>query len=46
MHNVKNDLLCTADKHILWLSTTYYGSIHDEKILDRQPLSLASGTTL
>lgn len=43
---MKNDLLCTADKRILWLSKTYDGSIHDKKILDLEPLSLPSGTTL
>ncbi|NDW11266.1 transposase, partial [Dysgonomonas sp. 520] len=45
-HNVKNDLLCTANKRILWLSQTYDGSIHDKKIVDEQPLSLPFGTTL
>jgi hypothetical protein len=45
-HNVKNDLLCTADKRILWLSKTYDGSIHDKKIIDIEPLRLPSGATL
>lgn len=43
---MKNDLLCTADKRVLWLSKTYEGSIHDKKIVDEQPLNLPSGTTL
>lgn len=43
---MKNDLLCTPDKRILWLSKTYDGSIHDKKIIDEQPLNLSSGTTL
>lgn len=45
-HNVKNDLLCSADKRILWLSKTYDGSTHDKKILDEQPLSFSLRTTL
>lgn len=43
---MKNDLLCTTNKRILWLSQTYDGSIHDKKIVDEQPLSLPLGTTL
>lgn len=43
---MKNDLLCTANKRILWLSKTYDGSIHDKKILDEQPLSLPMGITI
>ncbi|WP_165027362.1 transposase family protein [Dysgonomonas sp. ZJ279] len=43
---MKNDLLCTPDKRILWLSKTYDGSIHDKKIMDEQPLNLPSGITL
>lgn len=45
-HNIKNNLLCTPEKRILWLSKTYDGSVHDKKIMDEQPLSLPSGTTL
>lgn len=30
----------------MWLSKTYDGSVHDKKIMDEQPLSLPSGTTL
>lgn len=40
MYNLKNDLLCTANKRILWLSQAYDGSIHDKKIDDEQLLSL------
>ncbi len=43
---MKNNLLCTADKRILWLSKTYEGSIHDKKIMDEQPLSLPPRITL
>ena len=43
---MKNDLLCTPDKRILWLSKTYDGSVHDKKIIDQQPLNLPSGSTL
>ena len=45
-HNVKNDLLCTPEKRILWLSNTYDGHVHDKRIVDEQPLSLPSGITL
>lgn len=45
-HNVKNNLLCTPDKRILWLSDTYDGHVHDKRIVDEQPLSLPSGITL
>ena len=31
------------EKRILWLSQTYYGSVHDKKICDEQPLKLPSG---
>lgn len=43
---MKNNLLCTPDKRILWLSLTYHGSVHDIKIADEQPSKLPSGTTL
>jgi hypothetical protein len=43
---VKNNLLCTLDKRILWLSNTYDGHVHDKKIVDEQPLSLPSGIRL
>lgn len=45
-HSVKNDLLCTASKRILWLSKTYDGSVHDKKIVDEQPLCLPTGVRL
>ncbi|MFV0391299.1 MAG: transposase family protein, partial [Paludibacteraceae bacterium] len=31
------------DNRIVWLSETYYGSVHDKKICDIQPLSLPLG---
>ena len=43
---MKNDLLCTPDKRILWLSKTYEGHVHDQKIVDEQPLSFPTGITL
>ena len=43
---MKNDLLCTSGKRILWLSNTYDGHVHDKKIVDEQPLSLRAGITL
>ena len=45
-HSVKNDLLCTPNKRILWLSKTYDGHVHDKKIVDEQPLSFPTGITL
>lgn len=45
-HSVKNNLLCTPNLRILWLSKTYEGSVHDKKIMDEQPLKLKAGTTL
>jgi hypothetical protein len=45
-HNVKNDLLCTSEKRILWLSQTFDGRVHDKKIIDEQPLSLPTGITI
>ncbi|MDR2064371.1 MAG: transposase family protein [Prevotellaceae bacterium] len=45
-HNVKNSLLCKAQKRILWLSRTFDGSVHDKKITGEHPLRLPSGITL
>jgi hypothetical protein len=45
-HSVKNDLLCTPDRRILWLSKTCEGHVHDKKIMDEQPLALPKGITL
>jgi hypothetical protein len=39
-HNVKNNLLCNAQKQILWLSRTFDGSVYDKEITDEQPLRL------
>jgi hypothetical protein len=43
---VKNNLLCNAQKRILWLSGTFDGSVHDKKIADEQPLHFPAGITL
>jgi hypothetical protein len=40
---LKNNLICSLDKRILWLSRTYYGSVHNKIICDEQPLKLPSG---
>ena len=45
-HSVKNNLLCTAQKRILWLSRTYDGHVHDKTICGKQPLYLPTGITL
>jgi len=43
---VKNNLLCTPEKRILWLSSTFDGHFHDKKIADEEPLKLPAGITL
>jgi hypothetical protein len=43
---VKNNLLCTPEKRILWLSNTFDGHFHDKKIADEEPLKLPAGITL
>ena len=43
---MKNDLLCSEKKRILWLSNTYDGSVHDKKIVDEEPLRFPAGITL
>ena len=40
---MKNDLLCTPEGRILWLSKTCEGHVHDKKIMDEQPLALPQG---
>lgn len=45
-HSVKNDLLCTPNRRILWLSKTCEGHAHDKKIMDWQPLMLPNGIIL
>jgi hypothetical protein len=45
-HNLKNNLLCTHNKRIVWLSKTFDGHIHDKRIADEQPLQLPAGITL
>jgi len=39
-HSVKNLLLTLPDRRIMFLSQTFYGSVHDKKICDKQPLHL------
>jgi hypothetical protein len=43
---VKNNLLSSPEKRILWLSHTCDGSTHDKKICDDQPLHFPDGITL
>jgi hypothetical protein len=45
-HNVKNNLLCNAQKRILWLSNTFDGSVQDKKIADEQQVRFPAGITL
>jgi hypothetical protein len=39
-------VLSLPDRRIKWLSQTVYGSVHDKKICDQQPLSFPKGITL
>lgn len=43
---MKNNVLTTPERRILWLSETCEGSIHDKKICDNQPLHFPCGITL
>ncbi|MFR6074477.1 transposase family protein [Phocaeicola coprocola] len=36
-HSIKNNLLCTNNLRIVWLSSTYEGHVHDKKICDEEP---------
>ena len=45
-HNLKNDLLSTPERRVLWLSKTYEGSLNDKKICNNQPIHFPSGITL
>jgi len=43
---VKNNLISSPEKRILWLSSTYDGSVHDKKIADEQEVRYPIGITL
>ncbi|MDD4490132.1 MAG: transposase family protein [Paludibacter sp.] len=43
---MKNNVLTTPERRILWLSRTCEGSVHDKKICDNQPIRFPSGITL
>ncbi len=45
-HSIKNNLLCTNQLRIVWLSSTYEGHVHDKKICDEEPLLLPKGIRL
>ncbi len=45
-HSIKNNLLCTNNLRIVWLSSTYEGHVHDKKICDEEPLLLPRGIRL
>ena len=45
-HSVKNNLLSTPERRVLWLSKTCAGSLHDKKICDNQSIHFPSGITL
>ena len=46
IHSIKNNLLCTNNLRIVWLSSTYKGHVHDKKICDEEPLLLPKGIRL
>lgn len=39
-HSIKNNLLCTNNLRIVWLSSTYEGHVYDKKICEEKPLLL------
>jgi hypothetical protein len=43
---VKNNLICSPERRILWLSNTYDGSVHDKKIADEQEIRFPKGVIL
>lgn len=45
-HNLKNNVLSTPERRILWLSRTSEGSMHDKKICDNQPIHFPPGIKL
>ena len=45
-HRLKNLTLCTADRHILYLSSTESGSMHDKALADLDPLQLPALSVL
>ena len=45
-HSIKNNLLCTNNLRIVWLSSKYEGHVHDKKICDEEPLLLPKGIRL
>lgn len=45
-HSIKNNLLCTNNLRIVWLSSTYESHVHDKKIYDEEPLLLPKGIRL
>ncbi len=45
-HTVKNNVLTTPERSVLWLSRTCKGSKHDIEIFDNQPIQFPSSITL
>lgn len=43
---IKNNVISSLDKRILWISGTYNGKVHDKKICDLQPLRLPLGISI
>jgi hypothetical protein len=43
---VKNNLICSPQKRILWLSRTYDGATHDKKIADEEAVCFPKRITL
>ena len=46
IHSIKNNLLCTNNLRIVWLSPTYEGHVHNKKICDEEPLLLPKNLRL
>jgi hypothetical protein len=45
-HSLKNNVLSLPDLHIVWISQTYEGKVHDKKICDRENLLFPKGIRL
>lgn len=45
-HTVKNNLFCSPDKRVLFLSATYPGSVHDKAICDEERYAFPNGIVL
>ena len=45
-HTVKNNLLCSPNKRVLFLSATYPGTVHDKALCDEGAYAFPQGIVL